>query len=404
MTWELYKPEQPPIDPSQLTRLTNDLAVWLPSNHSADFMKNWDDNLWKAATWVTYWQCALPWFVDRLRATDAPVPPAIWKTLQNIATESRERTKLMLDASVELLTALDIEGIAALPLKGATLAPVYYNDPLRRPLGDLDILVHKTDLTGGIAVLQRLGYRYFSESAEDVVYLRGERKSNMWAPDNVHPVELHFTLREEYAGLHYNLADIMWENASRQLYWQGSEVWLPDTISLLQHICAHATSDWLIHRGRLMHLDDILTISAKLSPADWDTFLMRIGNTNSRFIYPIFAFAKRYANPPIPDSVLETLQKHIPEALCHWCTYTELADTSLSNPSSRSGLGLDMADLLALNTREHLKMWLRSVFPLRWNLMKRYPRLAKSPFWLLCYVLLNLDRIKHMAYKMLKRE
>jgi hypothetical protein len=52
--------------------------------------------------------------------------------------------------------------------------------------------------------------------------------------------------------------------------------------------------------------------------------------------------------------------------------------------------------MLAGSRAERVRMWLRSLFPRRWNLVKRYPRLAASPFYPLCYVLIDLDRAWHL--------
>jgi hypothetical protein len=74
------------------------------------------------------------------------------------------------------------------------VAPIYYPDPSLRPLGDVGILIHEKDIPGGQEGLERLGYTFYSRSAKDYVYIRGSRKKNVWASDNVHPVEIHFRL------------------------------------------------------------------------------------------------------------------------------------------------------------------------------------------------------------------
>ena len=60
------------------------------------------------------------------------------------------------------------------------------------------------------------------------------------------------------------------------------------------------------------------------------------------------------------------------------------------------GLGFALARRLARTPSERLRMWLRSIFPRRWNLSKRYPRLSASPLWPICYLLLNGDRLYHV--------
>jgi hypothetical protein len=319
--------------------------------------------------------------------------------LVTLEQESRERTDRMLNDTVRFLEALAAQGISALLLKGAALAPCYYPDPLLRPMGDIDVLVHEQDVEASVEVLERLGYRFYSRSAEDVVYLKGERRANVWAPDNVHPLELHYTLREEYAGLAYQLAPDLWRSATKREYWRDTQALLPGTPALLHHVCAHATSDWLIQRGRLMHLGDLQMLAAKMFDEDWRTFLAGIDAYGARFIYPMLAFAVRYTDADIPAHVMARLAEQTPVALRDWIARTELGETSRSNPHPRSGLGLEIARWLARSRGERFRMWLRSFFPRRWNLTKRYPRLTVSPAWPLGYVLLNLDRARHIVFK-----
>jgi hypothetical protein len=167
--------------------------------------------------------------------------------LQAINHASRERTKVMLDACVEILAAFRQAGIEVMLLKGAVLAPIIYTDPMQRPLADLDLLIRPQDVAASRAImLHQLGYRYYSRSAEDEVYLRGERQANIWAPDNVHPVEVHFTLREEYAGIGYELAEVMWRESAERPYWQN-------TIARIPNPCRPAAARLRPHHQRLDH-------------------------------------------------------------------------------------------------------------------------------------------------------
>lgn len=391
--------QRPSLPSERLAEVTNTLAHWLPASGSDAVVSDWNVADWKAAAWVVYWQNALPWLVQRIQQTETAVPESVYSYLLQLDADSRERTRQMLEDCLEILTIFTQQGIEAIPFKGAALAPLYYSDPLQRPLADLDILVHEKDMARIVHILKNLGYRYYSRSAEDQVYLRGERQSNIWAPDNVHPVELHFTLREEYAGIGYNLADEMWRQSEQRPYWRDHTARIPNSPALLHHVCAHATSDWLIRRGRLMQIDDIHCISQQMTAHDWQQFDVAISARGARFVYPALGFALKYSDLPIPQTILTRLRHHCPPALIAWIERTELADASESNPLNRSGIGFDLARRLALSRADEVRFWLRSFFPRRWNLTKRYPRLVATPFWPLCYLLLNGDRIWHLTRK-----
>ncbi|MFZ1398135.1 MAG: nucleotidyltransferase family protein, partial [Candidatus Promineifilaceae bacterium] len=249
---------RPELPHDKLAAVTNTLARWLPGSVDDTAVAHWSQPEWEAALWVVYWQNALPWLAARVQEAGIEVPEGVNGRLQTINTASRERTKLMLDACTQILAAFQQAGIDVMLLKGAVLAPLIYPDPFQRPLADLDLLIRPQDVaTSREIMLNQLGYRYYSRSAEDEVYLRGERKENIWAPDNVHPVEVHFTLREEYAGIGYELAEVMWRESEERPYWQQTTARIPNPAALLLHVCAHTTSDWIIQRGRLMHIDDI---------------------------------------------------------------------------------------------------------------------------------------------------
>lgn len=389
--------ERPALPQERLSAVTDVLARWLPSEADAAPVAAWKRDEWQAAGWVAYWQNAIPWLAERIRASRALPPEEIAAAINEVEADSRERTQRMLDNAVEFLRALATEGVQAVLLKGAALAAVYYPDHLARPMADLDMLIRKQDLERGVEILISLGYRHYSRSAEDVVLLRGERKENIWAADNVHPIELHFTLREEYAGIGYNLAEEMWSCSRLAPFWGDFEALTPRPAALLHHVSAHATSDWLIQRGRLMQIDDIRKIWAKMDPPEWRTFIRSILPGGARFVYPALAFASRYAQLNIPESVHDGLRANCPPKLLEWIEETELSDNSESNSADRSSLGFVIAGRLSRSTGDRLRFWLRSLFPRRWNLAKRYPRLVETPFWGVAYLLINLDRLYHLV-------
>ena len=392
--------QRPNLSTEKLARVTNTLARWLPSDADGTAVSNWTLAEWEAAEWVVYWQNALPWLVHRLQEADVELPDEVNGRLQSINSASRERTKVMLDACTEILAAFRQAGIETVLLKGAVLAPLIYPDPFQRPLADLDLLIRPKDVaTSREIMLNQLGYRYYSRSAEDEVYLRGERKANIWAPDNVHPVEIHFALREEYAGIGYELAAVMWVASGKRPYWQNKTACLPSLPALLLHVCAHTTSDWLIQRGRLMHIDDIRKLCAAMQPADWHVFNQLVQPATARFIYPAFAFMGKYTQLGISNDTLNSLRENCPPMLLTWLAQSELAAASEANPVSRSGLGLDIARRLSRSRLDMARFWLRSFFPRRYNLAKRYPRLVETPFWPLAYLLLNSNRVIQLAKK-----
>lgn len=391
-----------PQRPAKLiAAVTDTLATWLPLEGGPGPVASWKYDEWQIAGWVAYWQNAIPWLAERIRESEAKVPEYIARAIISVEADSRERTRRMLNNAVEFGQALKKEDIQIILLKGAVLATAYYSDPSSRPMADLDVLIRRRDLRRSVEILGDLGYRFFSRSAEDEVFLRGKRQENVWSADNVHPVEVHFALREEYAGIGYNLAEEMWANSRLAPFWQDSEALMPRPAALLHHVCAHATSDWLIRRGRLMQIDDIRKICNKMDEAEWQRFASSVPITGARFVYPALAFASRYTHLNIPNTVLHSLRVNCPSKLLEWIESTELSDNSESNAEDRSALGLVVAQRLSLSPYDRIRFWMRSLLPRRWNLSKRYPRLVDTPFWIAGYVLLNIDRLYHVVRRRL---
>ena len=286
---------RPPLTEASLASVTNVLASWLPSHADGSELASWGDEEWLGAEWVAYWQNAIPWLVARMCETGVEASEVVSTRLQILDRDMRERTLRLLANAVELLAALHDEGVEAIPLKGAVLAACYYRDPLMRPLTDLDILVKESDLGKAGEVLLRLAYRCHSRSAEDMVYVRGKWQGHGWSPDNIHPVEMHFIVREEYAGLEFDVSEMIWDSSSLADYWQGTQALLPDTWSLMLHACAHTSSDWLIRRGRLYQIGDIQILAAQMGQDEWAALDAHIGPADARYVYPALAFAQKYA-------------------------------------------------------------------------------------------------------------
>lgn len=270
--------QRPDLPASIFASVTETLAVWLARGwpHVATEVSGWREAHWQAAAWVAYWQGAIPRWVERLDEIDLSGFRNL-TGLREIAAHSRARTARMLDNAQALMVGLRARGIEVLPLKGARLAPFYYQPITLRPMGDIDLLVRPEQLARACQWMEAHGYSFYSRSEEDVVYVRGTRRAEVWHPDNVQPVELHFRLREEFggAGLHWDMTADAWRESSLQPYLH-TETQLVSPMFLLRHLCAHTSSDIFIRRGKLQQLEDIARVTKTLSTEDWSAFVQGI--------------------------------------------------------------------------------------------------------------------------------
>jgi hypothetical protein len=388
----------PSVPQSTLDTVTETLALWLARGGSVvqAEVQRWGPPEWQAALWVAYWQGAIPLWATRLDEA-GPVDEASRATIQLVSAFSHARTTRMLGAVQEIVLGLGELDIEIAPLKGARIAPFYYRPASLRPMGDIDLLLPRADLDAACRWMEAHGYLFYSRSEEDVVYLRGSHVPEAWHPDNVQPVELHFRLREEFggAGLGWDMDADAWRDAERLPYLKV-ETRLVSPAFLLRHVSAHASSDAFIRRAKIQQLEDIARVARAMSVDDWHAFLAGTPPSFARFEYPALALAARYYTQAIPEEILEQLRSRVRPKLRRWVDGLSLATASESNLTSRSGLGVPLARLLSESPAETTRALSASLLPPRWNLMKRYPRLAASRFYPLCYVLINADRAWHI--------
>lgn len=69
------------------------------------------------------------------------------------------RNLLLCAELTSLLRAANAQGVDCVPLRGVALGEQLYGDPLRRPTGDVDVLVRRRQLSAMRQLLEGLGYR-----------------------------------------------------------------------------------------------------------------------------------------------------------------------------------------------------------------------------------------------------
>jgi hypothetical protein len=88
------------------------------------------------------------------------VPQPVLQKLQHLNYASLGRNMLLQDGLSQLLSALNLEGIPVIVLKGAALLDSIYQDISLRPMSDLDILVKPEHLDRAEAIALHQGYTY----------------------------------------------------------------------------------------------------------------------------------------------------------------------------------------------------------------------------------------------------
>ncbi len=126
-----------------------------------------DAALLDAASRFTEWD-ALPQMAEvhgmaplvyhHLTRVGAPIPTETKRILQGQFLREKHASMIYTRQLARVMTAFHEAGIESLTLKGTPLAHLVYPEPYLRPRTDIDILVHESDVSRSVDVLQELGF------------------------------------------------------------------------------------------------------------------------------------------------------------------------------------------------------------------------------------------------------
>ena len=191
------------------------------------------------------------------------------------------------------------------PLRGPALADLLYGDATARPMGDLDLLVHKEDLQGVAVILKELGFQEMDRRpgfAQAFSYtLEFFKDGHSWVI-----VEPHWTIAYPPFADRVDM-DMVWKRCVRGQV-VGVDTWLLDRTDLLVHLCLH-----LIHRGDsapllwFYELDRLLR--QEKTALDWAQVLLVARQAGlGLFLAEALGKVKSLFDSPIPDEVLSQLR------------------------------------------------------------------------------------------------
>jgi hypothetical protein len=324
----------------ELPHVSETVIGWLTEaarGPSAARVAGWDDATWDLARWAAQVHGIAP-LLDHAAAgwPDAgALHPRLSEYLAQQRRRSAARVGLLLGDLVEILEAFAARGIAAMPLKGALLAPRAYPEPGLRPMNDLDLLVRPVDEKRALAALGRLGYRQLARSWKHTMLAKPAAYGPTVARDGEHPdnprsLDLHTRLSEQFWGIRYDITAEVWDNAAPGTL-LGHAAWIMAHEDLLHHLAIHATTDMIARRARVMHLYDIALAVAGVDRGGWE----RIADAarvrgEQRFVYPSLALASRYF-AVVPPDLLAALREGVPADLLRYLDANGLDRLSFCN-------------------------------------------------------------------------
>jgi hypothetical protein len=327
--------------------LIRELATWLETPDLArirDLTPQWRPETWGTfRRVVTMHGLASHLAHDRSSSGLAEVMPADVRDW--LAEQDRlngQRIRRMHDELAAILARASAEGIAVMPLKGALLTTTPGVDPYRRPMSDLDLLVHPPDRDRMRAIVEALGYRHEPERnprpTHDVFVDAGGGRvvSDGEHPDNPRRVEIHVEVKRHlWAWVNDDdLTDALWAGSHEDEV-VGQRAIVPRPESLFAHLAIHASSDLLVARGRLMQWLDLGVVASRVGSL--------AGLPHPRVAYPSLRLATRALPGQMSAIDLGEIEPQVPRRLARWAATVPLDGhcglTTGRPPDAPSGWG-----------------------------------------------------------------
>jgi hypothetical protein len=277
--------------------------------------RRWDATDWERALRAARWHRLSPILFCHLRCADG-VPDTVLESLERAYLENAARNLFVASAIARIVEALAAAHIPVMLLKGAALlGTVYAEDPARRELLDIDVLVPADRLAAANAALGGLGYRPAPGEGEAPTDLAGRLEHQhdpaLVGSEGVVAVELHHHLTTAGEGLRFDIGEV-WDRA-HPAEGDGRHL-MPGAEDLLMHVCFHFTRNRLGGSARrrgtggaLAQLADVAGILER-EEIDWDAMAesARRRRLDARVFLALFAAHE--LGIPVAPAGLEALR------------------------------------------------------------------------------------------------
>jgi hypothetical protein len=246
-----------------------------------------------------------PLLYHRLRTfhSDIPIPANVMARLRHIYLQSAGRGMHLYHELGKLLGMLRHENIPVIALKGVHLATAVYRNIALRPMGDVDVLVHKDDLMRVEAALLGMGYApaecHRQIAKDNCHFVYGLPNRGLF-------VEVHWNFLPSMYRFKIDI-DGQWER-SRQAIIAGVEVSVLCPEDLLLYLCLH-TSKHLFEMGLKPLYDIFETIRYYGKEIDWKQVQLRSEQWGeAKCVYLTFRLARELLGASVPDDLMKAIK------------------------------------------------------------------------------------------------
>lgn len=118
-----------------------------------------NEDLWLPVIGLACGWRVVPMLRARLLSLEIPLPGAVADRLRALATKAAVKSTLLSHRAAEVLQAMTAAGIAVVPFKGIALIASVYENPAKRSLDDIDLLIPEHRVEASCRLLESLGFR-----------------------------------------------------------------------------------------------------------------------------------------------------------------------------------------------------------------------------------------------------
>jgi hypothetical protein len=240
------------------------------------------------------------------RQAPEAVPEAALDGLQRFFHHNARYNLLMTRELLRILNLLEAREVRAISFKGPLLASLIYGDLSLRQFSDLDILIHKHDVSRTKALLMSLGYRPRKSLAavQEAPHMKSEPVEVFVRDDGIVSVDLHWGLGR--TSLPFQLdQDSFWERREAVSLGGTTVCSLPPE-ELLLVLCTHGARHlW----NRMKWICDIAELLRVRRGMDWERVIKLASDLGiERMLFLGLLLATDLLGAAIPEEVLHRAQ------------------------------------------------------------------------------------------------
>ncbi len=246
------------------------------------------------------------------------IPVEVLQFLQKKYFQTLQKNTIIYHEFDKIIDLFKVNNIEVIALKGIALAEIIYGDIALRPMSDIDLLTHESDLSKIMELLKTIGFERLIPRTEFIGTINVENEIGFINKNNI-LVEIHQSLVSEHHVFEYKIDDFWLNTFEVKIGKNIIPIFTPEY--MLFHLCAHLYGHSFDPKFRIGWLFDITNVIAKYSNSINWSLLENLAKQKGmeKPIFETLCFVKNYIpfqNIPLNFEQLITKDYQIFEQNC----------------------------------------------------------------------------------------